>query len=411
MRFPLKLGVAVGPDVFAASWRSDQWQTTLSCGPTTDAIRAAAGDIRRRIGAKRRASVTVSVLPPLARVRRIELPRMSETDRRLAVTTNASRYFFGIGDSPVCGTAAIHGRSPGGQTPMLVFSVRSGLIDSITIGLEAEGLTVDRLVPAQAAWAGWVLRQSAASRRGATTVVVRVTGETNVLELERGKLNRVRRFRESDDLLPVPPTRRWQIIGGAHADQSAAVVAAAAATKTKRFEILPERVRLSRLARERRIAALLATFACVGFLGAAVTFRWRIERQLSEVATRRSAIQSRVSRAMTSRDSIQRVLDRVTAIADVERSAARWSAVLARIALTLPQDAELSSIRADADSLALDGQSNDASQVVSALRRTPGVKAVRVTAPIVRESSADGASVERWHIALRVDPRAAVAAR
>jgi Tfp pilus assembly protein PilN len=114
---------------------------------------------------------------------------------------------------------------------------------------------------------------------------------------------------------------------------------------------------------------------------------------------------------MTSRDSIQRVLDRVTAIADVERSAARWSAVLARIALTLPEDAELSSIRADADSLALDGQSNDASQVVSALRRTPGVKAVRVTAPIVRESSADGASVERWHIAVRVDPRAAVAAR
>src|SRR4029078_2640599 len=101
--------------------------------------------------------------------------------------------------------------------------------------------------------------------------------------------------------------------------------------------------------------------ACV-FCGAAVAFRGRIERQLSEVATRRSAIQSRVSRAMTSRDSIQRVPARVAAIADVERSAARWSAVLARIALTLPEDAELSSIRADADSLALDGPSKDDAQ-------------------------------------------------
>src|SRR6478609_562466 len=151
MRFPLELGVAVGPDVFAASWRLEHWQTTLSSGPTADAIHAAAGEIRRRIGAKQRTSVTVAILPPLARVRRIELPRMSETDRQLAVTANASRYFFGIGDSPVCGTAVIHGRSRGGQRPMLVFSVSSGLVESITIGLEAEGLTVDRLVPAQTA--------------------------------------------------------------------------------------------------------------------------------------------------------------------------------------------------------------------------------------------------------------------
>jgi len=112
-----------------------------------------------------------------------------------------------------------------------------------------------------------------------------------------------------------------------------------------------------------------------------------------------------------SRDSLQRVLERVAAVADLERSVARWSAVLSRIALTLPEDAELSSIRADGDSVALDGQSSDASRVVSVVRRTPGVRTTRVTAPIVRESSAGGTSMERWHLALRVDHHAAVAER
>ena len=411
MRVSRKLGVSVGQDVFAASWASDCWQTALSSGPTVEAIRGAAAELRRRMRATGRVSVTVAVLPPLARMRRIELPRMSAADRQLAVTTNAERYFFGIGEPPICGATTIRERSRGGQRPLLVFAVSSGLTEQITIGLASEGFAVDRIVPAQAAWACWALRQSEASQRGAMSVCVRLTGEANVLELERDALSRVRRLRASDDFPAVPRGRRWRVIGRADGKQSAAVVAAAAARLAKHFAIVPESVRQRRLTRGRRMAALLTGFACVGFLGAGVAFRWRIERQLSAVAARRSALQVRASRALMSRDSLQRVLERVAAVADLERSVARWSAVLSRIALTLPEDAELSSIRADGDSVALDGQSSDASRVVSVVRRTPGVRTTRVTAPIVRESSAGGTSMERWHLALRVDHHAAVAER
>lgn len=411
MRLSNKLGVSVGQGVFAASWGSECWQTTLPSGPTIEGIRTAAAELRRRIGSTRRVSLAVAILPPLARMRRIELPRMSEADRRLAVTTNVGRYFFGVGDSPVCGTVAIRGKRGAAQGPVLVFSVSAGLIEQITIGLESEGLHVDRIVPAQAAWACWALRQSKASRLRATTVGVYFAGEPTMLELEHGALSRVRRLRATVNFPPTTPERRWQVIGGADANKSAPVVAAAAAGLTKRFEIVPDSVRRARLARERRIAALLVVYASIALVGAAVAFRWRLERQLSDIEARRSALQSRVSRAVTSRDSLQRILERLAAVAELERSAGRWSAVLSRIALTLPEDALLSSIRAEADSLALDGQSSDASRVVSALRRTPGVKTARVTAPIVRESSVDQPSMERWHLELRVDHRAAVGGR
>jgi hypothetical protein len=367
--------------------------------------------LRRRIGSTRRVSLAVALLPPLARMRRIELPRMSEADRRLAVTTNVGRYFFGLGDSPVCGAVAIRGKRGAAQRPVLVFSVSAGLIEQITIGLESGGLSVDRIVPAQAAWACWALRQSPASRLRATTVGVYFTGEPTILQLEHGALSRVRRLRATDNFPPTAPGRRWQVIGEADADESAPVVAAASAGLTKHFEIVPDSVLRARLARERRIAALLAAYAFIALVGAAVAFRWRLERNLSAVAARRSSLQSHVSRAVASRDSLQRILERLAAVAELERSAARWSAVLSRIALTLPEDAVLSSIRADADSLALDGQSSDASRVVSALRRTPGVKTATVTAPIVRESSVDQTSMERWHLELRVNHRAAVAER
>jgi hypothetical protein len=306
---------------------------------------------------------------------------------------------------------AIRGKRGAAQRPLLVFSVSAELIEQITIGLASEGLRVDRIVPAQAAWACWALRHSAPSRLCAATVGVYFTGEPTILELEHGALSRVRRHRATDNFPPTGPERRWQAIGGADANESAPVAAAAAAGLTKHFEIVPDSVRRARLARERRIAAPLAAYAFIALVGAAVAFRWRLERQLSDVAARRSALQSHVSRAVTSRDSLQRNFELIAAVAEVERSAARWSAVLSRIALTLPEDAVLSSIRADADSLALDGQSSDASRVVSALRRAPGVKAARVTAPIVRESSVDSTSTERWHLEMRVDHRAAVAER
>ena len=95
----------------------------------------------------------------------------------------------------------------------------------------------------------------------------------------------------------------------------------------------------------------------------------------------------------------------------LDGSASRWSAVLSRIAIALPEDVELRSIRADADSLAVEGSSAEASRVVSVLQRTPGVKTTRMTSPIVRETLGGEKAIEQWRLTLRIDRHAATRQR
>src|SRR5205809_899740 len=92
-----RIGVAIGTDVIAACWGMSRWHSGLPNGPTADALSDAASALKRLIGSSRRVSASVAILPPLVQVKRIELPRMSDEDRRLAVTTNILRYFVGLG--------------------------------------------------------------------------------------------------------------------------------------------------------------------------------------------------------------------------------------------------------------------------------------------------------------------------
>ena len=407
----LELGICVGPDLFAASWANGRCEKILSGGPTADAVHAAISELRQTVGPRRRVSVTVAILPPLARVRRIELPRMSEGDRQLAVTTNAQRYFIGLEDPLVCGATAVRTRSRGRKPSLLAFAASSMLVENVKAGIESAGWKLNRIVPAQAAWASWATHRSTHRRLGQTSVGVRLPTELNFLELEAGRLSRVRRLRAAADFARVTPLPPVQLIGAVGAEESAAVVAAEAARIVKGYELVPESLRRARSVKERQLAALLMAFACMAILAAAVGFRWQLERRLSAIEARRSAMQSRVSEAVASRESMQRVVDQVAAIRELERSAPRWSAVLSRIALALPEDAELSSVRADADSMIVEGQSPDVSRVLSALRKTPGVRTARAAAPIVRESAGDKISLEEWRLALRVDHGAAVAHR
>jgi hypothetical protein len=111
------------------------------------------------------------------------------------------------------------------------------------------------------------------------------------------------------------------------------------------------------------------------------------------------------------RDSARRDVERLTAFAELERSAPRWSAVLSRVALGLPSDASVFSLRVDGDSLAIEGEATDASRVVTGLQRTVGVRTTRAISPILHEGSGEQAPVERWRLGLRVDHLAAVAQR
>ena len=71
-----------------------------------------------------------------------------------------------------------------------------------------------------------------------------------------------------------------------------------------------------------------------------------------------------------------------------------------------PEDAQLESVRTESDSVTIEGQAQDASRVLSALKGTPGLNAIRSTSSILRELGTDQMPVERWRFSMRVDHRA-----
>ena len=410
MTFRLRLGVAIGAHEFAASWCGRYWETLLPAGPTSEAIRDVTEELKRLIGLRQRASLSVAILPPIAKVRRVTLPRMNGNDLRLALTTNARQYFIDVGDAPVCGAASPTKSSRRAPPPVLAFAADSTAIDSIVTGLTTERWTIDRIVPAQFAWANSTIRRDPRLVKGTARVGVRLHNELNVLELQSGSLVGVRRYRASGNTLEMEFAGNWHLTGD-DAGQTPAILAATGARAARRFEILPAAVCRARATRDRRASTALFILTCATAVGAATEYRLRLQHQLTAIAARRSAIRPRAAHALASRDSAEALAERTTAMQRLVGSASRWSAVLSHIAIALPEDVELRSIRAEADSLAVEGSSAEASRVVSVLQRTPGVKTTRLASPIVRESLDGEKSIEQWRLALRIDHHAAVRQR
>jgi Tfp pilus assembly protein PilN len=338
-------------------------------------------------------------------MRRIELPWMSDEDYRLAVTTNAQRYFLGIGQTAVCGIAATGERRRGTSVPLVAFAANSELIENLSTGFASIGWPIDRIVPGQEAWASSVLQAHPSARRSLVSIAVRLPRELDMFEVDAGSLQRVRRFRSAASL-PAAEHGRQRFTLGGNEDRSVAMVAAAGARVSRRGELIPDTLRRVRAEHQRQISALAVAFVCINLLAAAIAYRWRLERQLTHIVARRSAIQSTVKQAVTLRDSAELLVERIRMIAELEAAAPRWSAVLSRIAIALPEDAQLESVRTESDSVTIEGQAQDASRVLSALKGTPGLNAIRSTSSILRELGTDQMPVERWRFSMRVDHRA-----
>lgn len=403
----VEVGIAIGNDLIAARWGTSEWAVNLPDGPTTEAIHNARSELARVVGTKKRVRAYVAILPPFVQFRRIELPRMSNEDHRLAVSTNAERHFLNLGQAPICGTIPFRGRKRGHHVPVLAFAASRELLERIAGVLGGGGWTIERIVPAQAVWVTAELRQNPRSRRGTVSIGARLKREINIIEVEAGSIKCVRRLCGTDDFEPIESGRTWRVIGTGEPDDSAAMAAAAGAKYATRFEIVPDSSRRERAARDRNVTRLFVAAACVSLVASAIAFRWQLDQQAAIVVLRRAAIQASASRAIASRDSARRFLERVAALAELERSAPRWSAVLSHIVIALPGDAELSSLRAESDSVMIDGQAQDASRVVSSLKRARGVRSTRVASPIVHEALANEAASERWRLAVRVDHQAA----
>jgi Tfp pilus assembly protein PilN len=163
--------------------------------------------------------------------------------------------------------------------------------------------------------------------------------------------------------------------------------------------------RVGDAARARRRAISFAAVAA-GLLLAAAGFEfWGVQRELTAVRARREVIHPAVQEAMAAREALTAVTDRLATLDSADRSAPRWSSIIATLSDELPTDAYLSAFRATGDTIRLEGSASRATGVFEALQRAPWMRSVRAEAPIRQEADADGVTAERFILAAQIAPR------
>ena len=386
-----QLGLAVGERRIAAHWvdAAGQQHRSATLIPGEATLDGVLRSLAAILGLEGRVTVSVALLPPLVRARRVSLPPMSAADRALAITRTAGRHFLGLREPVVC-VAESDGA--------LVYAASVSTLECVHSSLEANGWRVERIVPAHVTWLRTALGRQPALRTAKGTVSVVTDGEVTSLEIDRGRLTLVRRTAtapEGATLLAADP-------------EGAANEAAAAARSTSDHEFVGPAERDRRASVVRSTSRWLYAAAAAGVVAAAGIHYAGLVRERDALREARAAIAPQVAAAMRARDSLSKLTTVVTAVDRLEQSSARWSAVISRMATTLPRQATLASLRAEGDSVRFDGDAEDAAAVFNALRTAPGVLSLRPSAPIRQEAGTDAKPVERWTITTRVDHRAAV---
>ena len=129
---------------------------------------------------------------------------------------------------------------------------------------------------------------------------------------------------------------------------------------------------------------------------------WGLSREHDAIVAERARLREPVTRALAVRDSLGQVANRLATIRSASTTAPRWAPLLVALSARLPDDAFLLSLRADGDSLRLEGEAARAEGVFDALRKVQGLAALRPDGPIRQEIAEDGSTSERFTLSARV---------
>ncbi|HEX6369723.1 MAG TPA: PilN domain-containing protein [Longimicrobium sp.] len=410
------MGAALGPDgVHALLPDGSGWSHPLeerSEAALEDAFRA----LRQAAGGT---TLHLALLPPLAEVRRIELPRLRDAEVQAVLRRDARRHFASAREPQALAVQKL-GPAAAGRIAVLVAAAPEALVQAVWAAAPRAGWRLGGVVPADAAWAAaaaaWLGRGEEGGR-----LVLPVAGRLHAVELWRGRLAGVRRFppgAERDDLevdgataLAGPP--EWRSAASLLLEERGARIAAprSEGAEVDRPELLaadwapaaglalvPAGLEAGRSAAARRWAASLAAAAAVLLLAAAALEGWGARRELRAVEAERARLAPAVAQVQSVRGRLDALGTRFATLRALEGGAPAWPLVLASVAQTLPRDAWLTAFRAEGDSVTLEGEARRASRVFEAVSRTPGLTGVRVAAPVRRELTPAGIPMERFVI-------------
>ena len=389
-------------------------------------------------------TLAIALLPPLVRLRRLDLPPLTDAETRGVIERGAAKYFTGVREPQVAGISRVMHRLRRSGT-VAAAAAPARLVAAVLTAARAAGWSVTAIRPAHAAWiAGARAQWSQLGGELAQLAILR-DDSTELLRLEHGAIAGVRQFgsiasrveqlvdaviESSDGSAPLPlltigaeahrsllvaplgergiqlgdRASKWRAIS-----ESPEAMAAAFAHEARDLDLLPQQAHAARDATARRRALQLAAAAMVFLLVGAAAQLWDVRRELAAVQARRAEIRTAVNGASEARTTIESLRRRLTALEPVESDATRWSAVLAQVAAYLPRDAYLVDVRASADSMTLQGIAARAAGVFDRLSRAPSIASVKPAGSIRRDITESGATIERFSLAARLSRDSAAA--
>ncbi|MFI5230534.1 MAG: PilN domain-containing protein [Gemmatimonadales bacterium] len=446
MKTRIRTGVAISPTSIVASdvrfrgGADPAWRATLEPFPADAAantgwpsLAGALAELAAALGTSE-GRLAVSLLPPLTEVRRLDLPPLRPNELQQLLARNASRYFVNPRGPQIVGAAPTVRRGRGAPVPVVAASASARLVAAIHAAAEQAGWTVESMMPAEGAWAGAALELWPVLARQSAYALIASDDRTDVLQLENGRLVAVRRFRAgaADAAMiadTIGSTARVGVAGvtvprkelAASLALHGVTVATPSGSSARAAEdptllaaqfaggdvgpVLRSEARAADERNRTRTAALWVVAAAAVLLVAAAGVQyWGVKRQLRLVRAERARIRPELEATLLGRTTVDAAFAQLAVLDSIDRASPRWSAVIARLSQTVPDEAYLAALRVRGDSLVVDGLADHAARVFDALAQTRGLAEVKSAASVRRAAQAGGGAKEHFTIAARVAP-------
>lgn len=435
----IRTGVAISPtELCAADIRvrgGSAWRVPLESpngdGTSWPALTSALAELARTLGVTE-GTLAVSLMPPLTEMRRLDLPPLRDDELQRLLSRNASKYFVNARTPQLVGATAAGRRIRGAPSPVIAASASARLIGAIRVAAQQAGWEVVGIAPAESAWAAAAVAMWPSFARQTAYALIAHDDRTDLLQIENGSLVNVRRFRPgaadapmildtvgpgarvgvagatqlrrelsaalaSLGITPTPPTGEW-VTAADRGDLLAAHFAGSEIGPVLRTE---DAVTLQRN-RSRRATWMIVGATAALLLVAGLIELWGVHHQLDLIRAERTRIRPQIATTLVGRTTVDAAYQHLATLNGVERASPQWSAVIADLTESVPDDAFLLAVRAREDSLIIDGLADHAARVFDAVEKAGGLKDVRAAAPVRRELQQEGGALEHFTIAARV---------
>ena len=411
------------------------WRAPLTPPPGDSlawpALTAALGELARTLGVTE-GVLSIALLPPLTEVRRLELPPVRDDELQRLIARSATKYFVNARGPQIVGASSAAKRTRGAPVTVVAAAASVRLVATIRAAAQQAGWEVESIAPAETAWAAGAIAIWPQLAKQSAYALVAHEDRTDLLQLEQGRLVGVRRFRAGAADAPmiadtVSATARVGIAGAStmRRELSAALSEVRVATMpaagewaamAERGDVLAahfagsevgpvlradDTVAIER-ARSQRLMWMVLGAAAALLVAAAGVELWGVHHQLNVVRAERERLRPQIAATMLGRTTVDASSRSLALLNNIDRTNPQWSAVMAGLSASVPEEAYLTAIRARQDSLVIEGLGEHAARVYDAMSSSRMFVDVKAPSAVRRELQEDGKPLDHFQIAARI---------